>query len=134
MSIHTLLDDLFDDPGMVLTLKEPRQFYNSGMKSLSTFRMFYFISIMLMLGSSILFVNRFILRRMSSLVRNIRMIGSSKDLSIRIPSSGQDEFSEVEVEFNRMIDSLEQTHDELRQQSMLDPLTRLPNRSLFLTS
>ncbi|WP_339220852.1 EAL domain-containing protein [Paenibacillus sp. FSL H8-0332] len=131
MSIHTLLDDLFDAPGMVLTLKEPRQFYNSGMKSLSTFRMFYFISIMLMLGSSILFVNRFILRRMSSLVRNIRMIGSSKDLSIRIPSSGQDEFSEVEVEFNRMIDSLEQTHDELRQQSMLDPLTRLPNRSLF---
>ncbi|MEK4046255.1 EAL domain-containing protein [Paenibacillus sp. FSL H8-0048] len=131
MCIHTVLDDLFGDPGMVLTLKEPRQFYNSGLKSLSTFRIFYFISIMLMLGASLLFVNRFILRRMSSLVRNIRRIGSSKDLSIRIPSSGQDEFSEVEVEFNRMIDSLEQTQDELRQQSMLDPLTRLPNRSLF---
>lgn len=131
MSIHTILDDLFEDPGMVLTLKEPRQFYNSGLKSLSTFRMFYFISILLMLGASLLFVNRFILRRMSTLVRNIRMIGSSKDLSIRIPSSGQDEFSEVEVEFNRMIDSLEQTQDELRRQSMLDPLTRLPNRSLF---
>lgn len=112
MSIHTILDDLFEDPGMVLTLKEPRQFYNSGLKSLSTFRMFYFISILLMLGASLLFVNRFILRRMSTLVRNIRMIGSSKDLSIRIPSSGKDEFSEVEVEFNRMIDSLEQTQDE----------------------
>ncbi|QUL54672.1 EAL domain-containing protein [Paenibacillus tritici] len=131
MSIHTVLNDLFDDPGMILSLKEPRQLYNSGLKSLATFRLFYFISMLLLLTASLLFVNRFILGRMSSLVRNIRAIGSSKDLSIRIPSSGQDEFSEVEVEFNRMIDSLEQTHDELRQQSMLDPLTRLPNRSLF---
>lgn len=131
MSIHTVVNDLFGDPGIIISLKEPRQLYESGMKSIGTFRLFYFIAMLLLLAASVHFVNRFILRRMSSLVRNIRAIGSSKDLSIRIPCSGRDEFSEVEVEFNRMIDSLEQVQNELRQQSMLDPLTQLPNRALF---
>lgn len=131
MSIHTVVNDLFDDPGIIISLKEPRQLYNSGMKSIDTFRMFYFLFMLLLLALSMLFVNRFILGRISALVRNIRAIGSSQDLSIRIPVSGQDEFSELEVEFNRMIDSLEQAQNELRQQSMLDPLTQLPNRSFF---
>ncbi|MEK4325720.1 EAL domain-containing protein [Paenibacillus sp. FSL R7-0312] len=131
MSIHTAVNDLFGDPGLIISLKEPRQLYNSGLKSIGTFCRLYFISMLLLLAASMLFVNRFILNRMSSLIRNIRAIGSSKDLSIRIPSTGRDEFGEVEVEFNRMIDSLEQVQDELRQQSLLDPLTQLPNRSLF---
>lgn len=130
-SIHTVVNDLFNDPGIIISLKEPQQIYDSGLKSVAAFRLFYFLAMLLLLAACVLFVNRFILGRMSSLVRNIRAIGSSKDLSIRIASSGRDEFSEVEVEFNRMIDSLEQAQNELRQQSMLDPLTQLPNRSLF---
>lgn len=133
MSIHAVMNDLFGRP-IVLSLQKPRELYDSGVKALSAFRPYYLTFILLLIASSVLFVNRSILRRISSLVGNIRAIGSSKDLSIRIPPSARDEFSAVEEEFNRMIDSLEQTQDELRRQSMLDPLTRLPNRSLFLTS
>ncbi|WNS42539.1 EAL domain-containing protein [Paenibacillus sp. MMS20-IR301] len=131
MSAHTLVDDLFGDPGIIISLKEPRQMYNYTQKSLGIYRLLYSAAMLLVLAASLLFVNRFILRRMSSLVSNIRDIGSSKDLSIRIASSGRDEFSEVEIEFNRMLDSLEQVQNELLKQSMLDPLTQLPNRSLF---
>lgn len=130
MSIHAVMNDLFGKP-MVLSLQKPRQLYESGVKALGAFRPYYLIFILLLIASSILFVNRSILSRISDLVGNIRAIGSSRDLSIRIPPSVQDEFTEVEEEFNRMIGSLEQTQDELRRQSMLDPLTRLPNRSLF---
>lgn len=133
MSIHTIVNDLFGNPGMVITLNQPREIYESGMKSIVNFRRFFFASTLLMCLASLIFVKRFILGRMSLLMRNIRAIGSSKDLSIRINSSGSDEFSDVEQEFNRMIDSLQQAQEELRQQSMLDPLTQLPNRSLFFT-
>ncbi|OKP85681.1 EAL domain-containing protein [Paenibacillus sp. P32E] len=131
MSAHTIVDDLFGNPGVVITLKQPRQIYESGQESIYSFRISFFLITALSCLLSLLFVNRSILERMSSLISNIRAIGSSKDLSIRIPSTGKDEFSDVEHEFNRMIDSLEQAQDELRQQSTLDPLTQLPNRSLF---
>ncbi|OMD51388.1 hypothetical protein BSK56_05860 [Paenibacillus borealis] len=131
MSIHTTIYDLFGNPGVVLTLKHPRQIYLSGLQSITSFQRCFFAVTMLMCVASLLFVNRSILGRMSLLTRNIRAIGNSKDLSIRIGSSGKDEFSDVEHEFNRMIDSLEQAQEELQLQAMLDPLTQLPNRSLF---
>ncbi|MHA6534570.1 bifunctional diguanylate cyclase/phosphodiesterase [Paenibacillus sp. BAC0078] len=131
MSIHTVVNDLFGNPGVVITLKQPRQIYEGGKESLYSFQLLFFIMTLLLVVISLIFVNRFILGRMSSLIRNIRAIGNSKDLSIRISGTGRDEFSDVEREFNRMIHSLEQAQEELQQQSMLDPLTQLPNRSLF---
>ena len=131
MAIHTIVNDLFDNPGMVITLKHPREIYESGMESVLSFRRFFFALTLLICLASTIFVKRFILNRMTSLMRNIRAIGSSKDLSIRISQSGSDEFSDFEHEFNRMIDSLQQAQEELQLQSMLDPLTQLPNRSLF---
>ncbi|WP_151733633.1 bifunctional diguanylate cyclase/phosphodiesterase [Paenibacillus tengchongensis] len=131
MSIHTVMDDLFGNPGVVLSLDAPRQIYEGGLQAISRFRVLFFASTLLICVFSLIFVNRFILGPMRLLIRNIRTIGRSKDLSIRIRRSGKDEFSDVEQEFNRMIDSLEQAQDDLRLQSMLDPLTQLPSRSLF---
>ncbi|WP_019914894.1 bifunctional diguanylate cyclase/phosphodiesterase [Paenibacillus sp. HW567] len=131
MSIHTVVNDLFGNPGVVITLSQPRQIYENGKESLYSFRLLFLIMTILLIVISVIFANRFILGRMYSLIRNIRAIGNSKDLSIRISSTGRDEFSDVEREFNRMIHSLEQAQEELQLQSMLDPLTQLPNRSLF---
>lgn len=133
MSIHTVVNDLFGNPAIEMILQHPREIYESGLKAITSFRKFFLAWTLLMCVACLIFVKRSILGRMTALVRNIRAIGSSKDLSIRISSSGSDEFSEVEQEFNRMIDSLEQAQKELQLQSMLDPLTQLPNRSLFFT-
>lgn len=132
-SIHTVIYDLFGNPGIVITVEQPREIYNNGMRSIINFRLFFLGTTLLMCIASLVFANQFVLQRMSSLVRNIRSIGSSQDLSIRIRSKGKDEFSDVEHEFNRMLSSLEEAQEELRLQTMLDPLTQLPNRSLFFT-
>ncbi|MBT2291271.1 EAL domain-containing protein [Paenibacillus albidus] len=131
LSIQTVINDLFGEPGIVITLEQPRQIYESGLASIIRYRLFYFASILLMCIFTLIFVNRYILGRISTLVRSIRSIGSSQDLSIRINSSGTDEFSDVEHEFNRMLASLEHAQKKLGQQALLDPLTQLPNRSLF---
>lgn len=132
MSIHTVINDLFGNPGIVITLKHPRHIYESGLKSIVTFQQCFLAATLLMFVASLMFVKRSILARMTSLIRNIRAIGRSKDLSIRIRRSGKaDEFSDVEYEFNRMIGSLERAQEALQLQSMLDPLTQLPNRSYF---
>lgn len=133
MSIHAVVNDLFGNPAIEIILQHPQEIYGSGLNAITSFRKFFLAWTLLMCIISLIFVKRSILGRMSALVRNIRAIGSSKDLSIRINGSGSDEFSEVEQEFNRMIDSLQQAQEELQLQSMLDPLTQLPNRSLFFT-
>ncbi|UQZ33958.1 GGDEF domain-containing protein [Paenibacillus sp. PK3_47] len=115
----------------LLLLNRFERLDETALQAISVFRVTFFAITILMCLASLVFINRFLLGPMSSLIRNIRNIGNSKDLSIRIKSSSRDEFSEVEFEFNRMIDSLEQAQEELRQQAMLDPLTQLPNRSLF---
>ncbi|WP_410512717.1 EAL domain-containing protein [Paenibacillus sp. BR2-3] len=131
LTIHTVINDLFGNPSIVISLDHPRQIYKSGLKSVVSFRRTYFITTLLMCIASLIFVNRFILKRMASLIRNIRTIGSSHDLSFRIKNIGRDEFSDVEHEFNRMISSLQSAQERLKLQATLDPLTQLPNRSFF---
>ena len=130
---HTLMDDMFGNPGVVLTIEQPREIYESGLQSIRTFRpIFFSITILTSLGI-LLYVNRSILKRMESLHRKIRAISSSQDLSIRITSTVHDEFSNVENEFNLMISSLQSAQEKLQLQAKLDPLTQLPNRTLFFT-
>ncbi|ASA24617.1 bifunctional diguanylate cyclase/phosphodiesterase [Paenibacillus donghaensis] len=132
-AIHKVVNNLFGEPDVVISVKQPRRIYESGLESIFSFLLFFFLLTVLIFIVCLIFVNRAILQRVVSLVDNIRTIASSQHLSIRINSSGKDEFSEVEHEFNRMMSSLEHSQEELQLQSMLDPLTKLPNRSLFFT-
>lgn len=131
LTIHTVIDDLFGSPGVILTVEHPREIYHSGLESIRSFRLIYFSITFLTSIAIALYVNRSILKRMASLNGKIRAISSSQDLSIRISSTVKDEFNDVENEFNAMISSLQSAQEKLQIQSKLDPLTQLPNRSLF---
>lgn len=128
---HAVIDDLFGNPGIVISIEQPRHIYEIGKKAMANFTLFFVISTLGICVLSLLFVKRTILSRMAALVRSIRIIGKSRDLSIRLDIRGRDELSEVEVEFNRMISSLESAQEELHRQAMVDPLTQLPNRAFF---
>jgi diguanylate cyclase (GGDEF)-like protein len=55
-----------------------------------------------------------------------------EDLSHRVEVSGHDELTSVGVAFNSMADKLQKSRKELHHQALHDPLTRLPNRALFM--
>lgn len=131
LSGHAIIDDLFGNPGIVISMEQPRHIYQIGKNAMTNFTLFFIISTFGICMLSLLFVKHTILSRMTALVRSIRIIGKSRDLSIRLDIKGGDELSEVEGEFNRMISSLETAQVELHRQAMVDPLTQLPNRALF---
>ncbi|WP_379130155.1 EAL domain-containing protein [Paenibacillus sp. sgz500958] len=131
LSMNTVINDIFGNPAIILSMDQPRAIYQSGLHSVRNFRLIYFAITLFTSFVIVLYVNRSILKRMASLIRNIRAISSSHDLSIRIHSTGKDEFSDVEQEFNNMISSLQSAQDKLRLQATLDPLTQLPNRTYF---
>ncbi|WP_310550522.1 bifunctional diguanylate cyclase/phosphodiesterase [Paenibacillus glufosinatiresistens] len=128
---HGVIYDLFGNPGIILSMEQERHIYLSGQNAMSNFTLFFVISTTGICLLSLLFINRTILNRMAALVRSIRVIRQSGDLTVRIGLTGRDEFGEVEKEFNRLVSSLESTHQELHSKAMLDPLTRLPNRAYF---
>ncbi|MDQ0192306.1 putative bifunctional diguanylate cyclase/phosphodiesterase [Paenibacillus wynnii] len=133
LTIHTHIADVFGNPGIVLTIDQPREIYQSGLQSIRSFRLVFFSITLITSIAIVIYVNRSILQRMASLNRKIRSISSSQDLSIRIVSTAKDEFSDIEHEFNAMISSLQSAQESLQLQAKLDPLTQLPNRTLFFT-
>ncbi len=123
--------DLTAPPSLALRVEMPREIYQQGRKSLS-----YLLFSVLLAGGLFLLavwaiIDRMVLLRLSNLADAIRQIRSSDDLSRRVAVSGRDELSLVEQEINGMMGALEISERRLRHQAYHDPLTDLPNRTLF---
>ncbi|WP_308639389.1 bifunctional diguanylate cyclase/phosphodiesterase [Paenibacillus silvisoli] len=129
--VFAVVDDIFGYPSIVISTMKHRAVYESGSKSVFTFAIILFISIIATAGLGIAFINRYILSRITALAENIHNIGKKKDFSLRIRGSGNDEFIALEHEFNRMMSSLEEAQATLRARTVIDPLTQLYNRSYF---
>ncbi len=131
VQVFASVEDIFGNPALVISTEKHRTVYESGRESVYTFAALLFVSVIITAIIGIAFINRSILSRITALVENIRNIGKEKDFSLRIQEKGNDEFTALENEFNRMMTSLEDAHAVLRERAIVDPLTGLYNRSYF---
>ncbi len=76
-------------------------------------------------------LRRSIMTPLLSLQRAASRVGDD-DLSHRISVTGDDELARVSEAFNSMAGKVQETRDELHYQALHDPLTGLPNRTLFM--
>jgi diguanylate cyclase (GGDEF)-like protein len=76
-------------------------------------------------------LHRSIAGPLRSLEKGASCFGSD-DLSHRIHVAGDDELARVSHAFNDMAGKLQKSRDELHEQALHDPLTGLPNRTLFI--
>ncbi|WP_164985272.1 bifunctional diguanylate cyclase/phosphodiesterase [Ammoniphilus sp. CFH 90114] len=72
-----------------------------------------------------------VLSRITQLDRTIQQIKTTKDLSIRADVKQNDEISSLTSDFNLLIGTLEQLHEEKTQVAHFDSITHLPNRKKF---
>ena len=110
---YTEILDLFGKPALMLRAAIPRLVYQQGQAGLR-----YLVVAVLLVGLTIgglalLLLERLVICRAAALTAAVRRVGRDGDFAARIPIDGADELGAVGAEVNRMLESLEQSHDVL---------------------
>ena len=110
---YTLLQDIYNQPALLLRVDLPRDIYQQGRVSLN-----YFIVSLLVVGfvftvATLLLLRRLVLSRLARLSNEVKIIGSTGDFSMRVAVSGADELSSLGSTINWMLEALESFLKEL---------------------
>jgi signal transduction histidine kinase len=112
---YALVRDIYGDPALILRVDLPRDIYHQGQSAIYYFSV-YILLIGLIFAIVILFLlEKTFLSRIARLILDVRNIGLSGDVSMRIPISGYDEISSLSCNINDMLDKIDQSDQELRK-------------------
>ena len=112
---YTMITDIYGKPGIVLRVDMPRDIYAQGQASV-TYLVLSIVGVSLIFGlATILLLERQVLSRLAYLIRKVRSIGTSGDLSSRVSMQGADELSDLGATINGMLAALQQSESELRE-------------------
>jgi len=110
---YSLIRDIYGNPGLILKVEIARDIYRQGKASLEYFIMSLSLVGLVFCAVVLLFLEKTVLARLSDLSASVRRFCPSGDLSLRIPATGKDELTDLTNAFNKMLDSVEQSHNEL---------------------
>lgn len=112
---YALIKDIYGDPALILRVDLQRDIYRQG-QSAVYYLSIYILLIGLIFAIVILFLlDKTFLSRIGSLVLDVRNIGLSGDVSMRIPVAGKDELSSLSCNINEMLDKIYQSEVELKR-------------------
>ncbi len=112
---YSLLKDVYEEQVLMLRVDMPREIYQQGQAS-----QLYFIVAILGVGLVfglvvLLLLGKSVLSPLSRLSTAVSSIGRTGALSARVSATGKDELSNLSGEINRMLESLERSHDKLQE-------------------
>lgn len=102
-----LVNDLYSKPAFIFRVELPRGIYKQGKVSLFYFIMYLLIAALTSALAILLLLKQNVLSRFSNLSRHMREIGKTGNLSERVAALGRDEVTDLAVEINKMLSSLE---------------------------
>ena len=128
---YALLNDIYGQPAFLLKTTQDRAVYTQGQASL-----IYFIAALAVVGIVfavvvLLLLERLILAPLSHLSVHVRQIGVHDDFSMRLPTIGHDEFSQLASTLNTMLTVVVQSRATLQQWNT-DLEQRVSERTLEL--
>lgn len=104
---YSLLRDIDNEPALILEIVVPRSIYQQGQNSVTYYSIFLFL-IALMGGSAvILLLEKGVMSRLAYLNEYVSRIQKEGDLTLRITMSGHDELTNLAINVNAMIETLE---------------------------
>jgi PAS domain S-box-containing protein len=127
---YTLLNDIYGKPAIIIRTTVPRDIYAKGT---STMR-YLLITLLLMavLLSALLYyaLGKLVISRVGRIGRYVSDIGRSADLSKHLPAEGNDELSRLSQNLNKMVDTLQQSHQDLLVKQQTEERLRLTIESV----
>ncbi|MBD1894002.1 PAS domain S-box protein [Coleofasciculus sp. FACHB-129] len=109
ISGYARIKDIYGKPALLLRVDVPREIYRQG-----KIRLVYLILCLLVVGLvfggvTLLLIERLVLSRLAALSGEVRKIGASSDLSLRVSTPGKDELSSLALTINGMLEALEKS-------------------------
>ncbi len=111
---NTLYRDILGKPVFLLQVDMPRDIYQQGISSVRVLMLALLLTGLAFGGMILFLLERFILSRLSHLNRDIRNIGVTRNLSMRVALRGNDELTDLARSINGMLEELTGYQDKLR--------------------
>ena len=112
---YALVKDIYGDPALILRVDLPRDIYSQGQSAIYYFSIYILLIGLIFAIMILLLLDKTFLTRIDRLILDVRNIGLSGDVSMRIPVSGKDELSILSCNINDMLDKIDQSDRELRK-------------------
>ncbi|MEG4290424.1 PAS domain S-box protein [Microcoleus sp. C2C3] len=125
---YALIDDIYNQPALLLRVDIPREIYRQGEMSL----LYLLVSVALagigLVGCTLLLLEGLVLSPLSGLAKAVNHVSSSQDLSVRLPVTGEDELSDLAHTINGMLSAIaiaesEQLEEKARYQAVVEQAT-----------
>jgi PAS domain S-box-containing protein len=113
---YTYIKDIAGNPIFIFQVERYRDIYNQGLNVVNVWHLSLLCVCIVFCVILFFLIRKILLSRLTSLNDSVTKIGSSSDLSIRIPVTGKDELSRLTGNINSMLDSLEKSETGLRSQ------------------
>ncbi len=120
---YALIKDIYDDPALILKVDMPRDIYEQGRRSISYSILSLLVVRLALGGIAFYLLEKQVLSRLAHFTRSVTNIGTSGDLSKRVPETGKDELFTLAGAINGMLLALE--HSEKTLQKHRDHLEEL---------
>jgi len=119
MAGYALLRDVYGKPALILQVNTSRAIYQQGQTSMG-YLLLSLLVVGLVFGEVTLFLlERSVLSRVAHLSATVSSIGASGNPAVRVSLPGKDELSRLAGDINGMLQTLEQSQQELRKSQEL---------------
>ncbi|NWJ96081.1 MAG: diguanylate cyclase, partial [Chloroflexi bacterium] len=109
---YTILRDIYNKPTLFVRVELPRTIYQQGLQAQDSFNkivLLLFLVSLIPVTMAVLILEKGLWLRLNSLNENLFKIGSSSNLSGRLPVTGKDELAQLTKNINKMLSDLELT-------------------------
>ncbi len=125
---YALVNDIYNQPALLLRVDMPRETYRQGQTSL----LYLLVSVGLagigFIGCTLLLLEYLVLSRLSDLAKGVNRVSASQDLSVRLPVTGEDELADLANNINGMLSAIaiaenEQIEEKARYRAVVEQAT-----------
>ena len=112
---YALIKDIYGDPALILRVDLPRDIYRQGESAIYYFAIYILLIGLIFAIVILVLLDKTFLSKIARLSLDVRNIGLSGDVSIRIPEAGKDELSSLSSSINDMLAKIDQSIKDRKQ-------------------
>ena len=125
---YALVNDIYNQPALLLRVDIPRETYRQGQTSLRYLLVSVGLAGIGFIGCTLLLLEYLVLSRLSDLAKGVNRVSASQDLSLRLPVTGEDELSDLAYNINGMLGAIataenEQIEEKARYRAVVEQTT-----------